>query len=65
MRFNTKILIFVLLLTLSSGVCLASDAFRAEPFTAFYLESALGNRTLANESLTAGQVLQPELGPKP
>ena len=63
MRFNTKILIFVLLLTLASGVCLASDTFRAEPFTAFYLESALGNRTLANESLTAGQVLQPRKSP--
>ena len=63
MRFNTKILIFVILLSLSSGVCLASDAFRAEPFTDFYLESALGNRTLANESLTVGQVLQPRKSP--
>ncbi len=63
MRFTTKILIFVLLLSLSSGVCLASDVFQAEPFTAFYLESTLGNRTLANESVTAGQVLQPRKSP--
>ncbi len=63
MRFNTKILICVLLLSLSSGICLASDGFRAEPFTAFYLESALGNRTLANESLTAAQVLQSRKSP--
>lgn len=63
MRFNTKILICVLLLSLSSGICLASDGFRAEPFTAFYLESALGNRTLANESLTATQVLQSRKSP--
>ena len=63
MRFNPKILIFLLLLSLSSGVCLASDVFQAEPFTAFYLESTLGNRPLANESLTAGQVLQPRKSP--
>ncbi len=63
MRFNTKILIFVLLLSLLPGVCLASDAFPAEPFTAFYLESALGNRALANESLTANQVRQPRKSP--
>ena len=63
MRFNIKILIFLLLLSLSSGVCLASDGFRSELFTAFYLESALGNRTLANESLTASQALQPRKSP--
>ena len=63
MRFNTEILIFVLLLSLSPGVCLASDVFQAEPFTAFYLESALGSRTLANESLTEVQVLQPRKSP--
>ncbi len=63
MRFNTEILIFVLLLSLSSGFCLASDAFQAEPFTAFYLESALGNPTLANESLTEVQVIQPRKSP--
>lgn len=63
MRFNTKILICVLLLSLSSGICLASDGFQADPFTAFYLESALGNRTLANESLTATQVLQSRKSP--
>ncbi len=63
MRFNTKILICVLLLSLLSNICLASDGFRAEPFTAFYLESALGNRTLANESLTVGEVLHPRKSP--
>ena len=63
MRFNTKILICVLLLSRLSGVCLASDVFQAEPFTAFYLESALGNRTLPNESLTTSQVLHPRKSP--
>lgn len=60
MKFRTQILIFVLLLCLSTGVCLASDILQAQPFTAFYLESALGNRTLANQS-TVTTAASPEL----
>ena len=59
MRFYTKIPIFLLLLSLSSGVCLGSNARYAKPFTAFYLDSALGNPSLANQSLVASGTLQP------
>lgn len=66
MKFHTQILVFVLLLCLSTGVCLASDILQVQPFTAFYLESALGNRTLANQSTVttaASQALQPRKSP--
>ena len=65
-KFNTQILILVLLLCLSSGVCLASDVFNAQPFTAFNLDSALGNRSLANQSavtMVVSQELQPRKSP--
>ncbi|RKU14737.1 hypothetical protein C6503_14625 [Candidatus Poribacteria bacterium] len=66
MKFNTQILILVLLLCLSSGVCLASDVFKAQPFTAFALDSKLGTRSLADQSsvtMSANQALQPRKSP--
>ena len=66
MKFNTQILILVLLLCLSSGVCLAADVFNAQPLTAFALDSKLGTRSLANQSSTtmaASQALQPRKSP--
>ena len=66
MKFYTHILIFVLLLCLSVGVCSASDILQAQPFTAFYLESTLGNRSLADQSTVAtaaSQALQPRKSP--
>ena len=62
MKSNTQILILVLLLCLSSGVCLAADIFNAQPFVAFALDSKLGTRSLANQSaatMAASQELQP------
>ena len=66
MKFNTQILILVLLLCVSSGVCLASDVLNAQPFTAFALDSKLGPRSLANQSavtMAASQTLQPRKSP--
>lgn len=66
MKFNTQILIFVLLLCLSSGVCLASDVFKAQPFISFALDSKLGTRTLADQSpitMATSQALQPRKSP--
>ena len=62
MKSNTQILILVLLLCLSSGVCLASDVFNAQPFVAFALDSKLGTRSLTNQSsvtMAESQELQP------
>ena len=50
MEFYIHLLTLVLLFCLSSGVCFAVEGLKAEPFTAFYLDSALGNRSLANQS---------------
>ena len=66
MRFNTQILIILLIFCLSSGICLASEGPQAQLLTAFYLDSALGNRSLANQSavtMDAGQSLQPRKSP--
>lgn len=66
MRFNTQILILVLLLCLSSGISLASDVFKAQPFTTFALDSKLGTRALADQSdvpMAASQTLQPRKSP--
>ena len=66
MKFNTQILILVLLLCLSSGVCLAADVLNAQPFVAFALDSKLGTRSLANQSAVttaASQELQPRKSP--
>ncbi|MCG9131739.1 hypothetical protein J5I95_08665 [Candidatus Poribacteria bacterium] len=66
MKFYTHILITALLFCLSAGVCFASDILQAQPFTAFYLDTALGNRTLANQSsvtTAASQALQPRKSP--
>ncbi len=66
MKFNTQILIPVLLLCLSAGVCLASDVSNAQAYTAFALDSKLGIRSLANQSpttLAASQALQARKSP--
>ena len=66
MKFNVGTLILVLMLGLSSGVCLAADNLQIQPCTAFYLNSALGNRTLANQSsvtMDANRNLQPRKSP--
>ena len=66
MKFNTQILIIVLMFCLSSGVCLASEGPRTEAFTDFYLDSTLGNRSLANESAVTMETsagLQPRKSP--
>lgn len=58
MKFNAKTLILVLIFCLSSGVCFAAERLKAEPFTAFYLDSALGNRSLANQSTVAMKAIR-------
>ena len=66
MKFNTYILIILLIFCSVSGVCLASEAPRAQLFTAFYLDSALGNRALADQSavtMAATQGLQSRKSP--
>lgn len=66
MKFHTHILLSILLFCLSVGVCSASDILQAQPFTAFYLESTLGNRSLADQSTVAtaaSQALQPRKSP--
>ena len=66
MKFNAKIIILVLTFSLLSNICLAADNLQARPFTAFYLDSALGSRTLMNQStvvMEATQELQPRKSP--
>ena len=66
MKFYIHLLTLVLLLCLSSGICFAADTILAHPFTAFYLDSTLGNRSLANQSavtMQATQNLQPQKSP--
>lgn len=66
MKFYLQILILVLLLCLSSDICFAANTIRAHPFTAFYLDSALGTRSLANQSavaMEANQNLQSQKSP--
>ena len=66
MKFNTYILIALLIFCSASGVCLASGGPHAQLFTAFYLDSALGTRALANQSSVAmetTQGLQPRRSP--
>lgn len=66
MKFNTYILIILLIFCSVSGVCLASEGPRTQLLTAFYLDSTLGTRTLANQSavtLEATQGLQPRKSP--
>lgn len=53
MKFHIHILPLVLLLFILSGVCFAAGSLKAEAFTAFYLDSALGNRTLEDQSTVA------------
>ena len=56
----------LLIFGLSSGICLAFESSDAPLFTAFYLDSALGTRTLANQSavtMEATQGLQPRKSP--
>ncbi|MXY28578.1 hypothetical protein F4Y59_10515 [Candidatus Poribacteria bacterium] len=66
MKFKTYILVILLIFYSASGVCLASEGSHAQLFTAFYLDSALGTRTLANQSpvtMEATQGLQPRKSP--
>ena len=66
MKFNAKIIILVLIFSLLSNICLAADNLQARPFTAFYLDSALGSRTLMNQStvvMEATEELQPRKSP--
>lgn len=58
MKLNTQILILVIVGCLSHGLCLASDAPKVNPFTAFYLDSSLGNRWLANQFAETNSVEQ-------
>lgn len=58
MKFTTHILILVIALCLSPSLCLASDTLRVNPFTAFYLDSALGNRWLSNQSAETNSIEQ-------
>ena len=41
-----------------SKICLTADASDSQAFTAFYLESALGNRSLANQSTVPMETIQ-------
>ena len=66
MKFNTYILIILLIFCSVSGVCLASEVPRAQLFTTFYLDSALGTRSLADQSavtMAATQGLQSRKSP--
>lgn len=66
MKFNAEIIILVLIFSLLSNLCLAADGFHAQPFTAFYLDSALGSRTLENQStvvMEATEEFQPQKSP--
>lgn len=58
MKSNTQILIIVLLFCVASGLCVASETPRAPLFTAFYLDSALGSRTLEEESTVVMEASQ-------
>ena len=66
MKFNAYMLTIVLMFCLSSGVCFALEGSDTPLFTAFYLDSALGNRALANQStvtMETSQSLQPRKSP--
>ena len=66
MKSNTQILILVLIFCILSGACLASEGSHAQLFTAFYLDSALGNRTLTDQSavtMETSESLQPRKSP--
>ena len=60
MKFNAEIIRLVLIFSLLSNMCLAADSLQLQPFTAFYLDSALGSRTLEEES-TVVMEASPEL----
>ena len=66
MKFKTPILTSLLIFCLSSSICFASEGSRPLHFTAFYLDSALGNRSLADAAagtLAAPPNLQPRKSP--
>ena len=66
MKFNAEIITFVLIFSLLSNIGLAADNLYAQPFTAFYLDSALGSRTFEEESsvvMEATQALQTRKSP--
>ena len=58
MKFNAEIIILVFIFSLLSNICLAADSLQAQPFTAFYLDSALGSRTLMNQSTVVMEATQ-------
>ena len=58
MKSKTQILIIVMMLCLASGLCVASEGPRAQLFTAFYLDSALGSRTLMDQSTVVMEATQ-------
>ena len=66
MKFNATIMMLVLIFSLLSNICLAADSLQTQPFTAFYLDSALGSRTLMNQStvvMESTQALQTRKSP--
>lgn len=66
MKYNSQILIILLTFCLAADLCVAAEGPRASLFTTFYLDSALGNRTLKNQSavvMEAAQELQPRKSP--
>ena len=66
MKSNIQILILVLIFCLSVSAGLASESPQVQLFTAFYLDSALGNRVLADQSTVTTQTsqsLQPRKSP--
>ncbi|MYA56742.1 hypothetical protein F4X88_10635 [Candidatus Poribacteria bacterium] len=66
MKFNPEIIILILIFSLLSNMGLAAESLQAQPFTAFYLDSALGNRTLEDQStvvMEATQELQTRKSP--
>ena len=58
MKFNAEIIILVLIFSLLSNMGLAAESLQRQPFTAFYLDSALGNRTLEEESAVVMEATQ-------
>ena len=66
MKFNAEIIILVLIFSLLSNMCLAANSLQLQPFPAFYLDSALGSRTLEEESpivMAAAQDIQTRKSP--
>ena len=66
MKVNAHILRIVLIFCSASSICLAAEGTPVPPLTAFYLDSALGNRSIAAQSavtIKMNQNLQPRKSP--